>query len=730
MKKFFTSLAIVFLVFSGYFISPVPVSAQTTNTQSVNVEGQADIEAALGSCNIMESFSLCVLWFIYHIILGFSTMVLAFAGKLFDYFISYSLNSNSYQNDFITKGWALIRDLANVMFIFTLLYLAIKHILGGSAKNHIPMLIIVALLINFSMFFTKVAIDAGNILARAFYNSINIQNDTTEAEMGFKAISVAVLDKINPQRLLSQDLFELKYVTGEYSTSTGEVAQSANTNMVKNLDYSFWWYAFIFILLAIVNFVLTFTFLSMALLFLGRVIGLWFAIIFSPVAFITLAVPGLGGMVSRLNFGAWRDLVLKQSFLAPMAMFFIYLTVMFLQIMFTTLVLPESQDTFMKIMGILIPFIFIVLILNTAKKVANDMSGEIGKSVKEWGGKAVGFVGGAALGATAFAGRRMLGSTASKISANFDFNKNIAESKGIKRWMYMQGKSLNSAAENGTYDVRNMSKMKNWVGKTAGFAGGYVTNAASEFGVGKGGFGKGTDLSYKKVQEEKEKEALKKAEEYSKTKPTVLSKKQREDLIKDHAIANQNVVDSLEEVNKNLKANFESESTKDTKRIEELKNKSKSGFNSISEKEKEELASLEQGLATKRTKYETDFKKNETEINTARTNLNKTPDEVIQEKEKELNNSENTKKKEKEYREAYASYVENDIMGKVDSFFGGPNRKSVADNIRKPKEKSKKEKAEDAAREYLEEQEKEAKAKEEKPEEPKPDTGNPYPNNP
>lgn len=719
MKKFFTSLAILFLVFSGYFQSPVPVYAQPDESLSIQSQGQSQpsIESALSGCNIVETFSLCILWLIYHVVLATSTFILALAAKVFDFFISYSLNSNSYTNEFITKGWALIRDLANVMFIFTLLYLAIKHILGGSAKNHIPILIIIALLINFSLFFTKVAIDAGNILARAFYNSMNIENDTSASEYGYKSISVAIVNKINPQQLLSQDFFKPKYTTGDLSSSTGTITQTGDQNMTQNLNDNFWWYAFIFILLAIINFILALTFLSMALLFLGRVIGLWFAMIFSPVAFITLAVPGVGGMVSKLNFNSWKDLVLKQAFLAPIVMFFLYLTVMFLQIMFTTITPQEGQDTFMKIMGILIPFIFIVLILNTAKKVANDMSGEIGKAAKEWGGKAVGFVGGAALGATAFTGRRIIGGAAAAISRNVDFDKNSTDASKSRfyRWRWKQMQSLNSAAESGTYDVRNMSKMKNWVGKTAGFAGGYVTNAASEFGVGKGGFGKGTDLSYKKIQDDAKKKALDESEKRSKVDYSDMSDEEKRDIIDVYKKANEEIVAALEKNNKDLRAVFNTNNANDLKKIEELKNKPQSGFGSITEQEKRELSILEDKI--KNSEEARKIAQNESKIKDIRSKNSKKEEEILKDAAKEES---------KNRRNTIASDYEKDVFGQVDSFFGGVNRKSIANDIRKGKKnESDEEKFVKAAKKLAEKEEKEA-----KPEEPKPDAGNPPPSNP
>ena len=66
------------------------------------------------------------------------------------------------------------------------------------------------------------------------------------------------------------------------------------------------------------------------------------------------------------------------------------------------------------------------------------------------------------------------------------------------------------------------------------------------------------------------------------------------------------------------------------------------------------------------------------------------------------------------------------MFGQVDSFFGGVNRKSIANDIRKGKKnESDEEKFVKAAKKLAEKEEKES-----KPEEPKPDAGNPPPSNP
>ena len=67
------------------------------------------------------------------------------------------------------KGWGAVRDVANIFFILMLLYVAIKTVLSLNVtdnKRLVGVIIIVALLINFSLFTTKVVIDASNIFSK------------------------------------------------------------------------------------------------------------------------------------------------------------------------------------------------------------------------------------------------------------------------------------------------------------------------------------------------------------------------------------------------------------------------------------------------------------------------------------------------------------------------------------------------------------------------------------
>ena len=518
MKKIAIFITTIFLVFSGVLATPVNFASAQTAALPTSA-GQANIESALTNGCSPGQFSMCVLWFIYNIILGLSFWVVGLVASIFDFFLSYTLNSEAYRSDFIIKGWGVIRDISNVAFIFTLLYLAIRHILGMSAKKYIPTLIIVALLLNFSLFFTKIVIDAGNILARAFYNSMVIEG-TPNADPNIKNISVAIVSKINPQQLLGQAIFQKKLTTGNLDTATGQIVTppSGSSEYLEQTISSDWgFFAFIFILVTFVNFTLAGVFLSVALLLVGRTVGLWFAMIFSPIAFITLAVPNSAGFVKQLSFDTWKDTVLKLSFLAPIFLFFLYLIITFLTVIFSSPLPSENTDTFVRIMTVFIPFAFVLTLLTIAKKTATEMAGEIGGTIKSLAGKIGSMVGGAALGSAAFAGRKIIGGAAGRNLTLGNYQERIqraeelgdtAAARRLTRKMETMKKIYSSS-----FDIRNAGESKGVAGWAARQVGSGLRSGMTDFGGDKFAVGKGSKESRKKYVDDIKKERLDLAQE-------------------------------------------------------------------------------------------------------------------------------------------------------------------------------------------------------------------------
>ncbi len=365
-----------------------------------------------------------------------SAQLVRLTGEVFDYFLAYSIDSGSYQgtnNQFVERGWSVIRDIANVGFIFTLLYIAIRHILqagGADTKKLIKSLIIAALLINFSLFFTKIMIDAGNILARAFYNNIEVLN---EENPDHKSISAGIADKLEPQKLVSSNLFKPVDAVGR------EPQYLSNG-----------WATLILGLATFVNVTLALTFLSVFLLFAARVIGLWFMMIFSPLAFLSIAMPSVGKYFGQFGWSEWLGQTMKLSLMAPIFMFFLFLLVMFLEMIYTSQIPSPDQTSVQQIMAVVVPFIAVITIIRMAKDQAKDMAGKAGEALIGAVGKIAGFGAGMVLGGAGIAGRAVLGAGAAKL-ADKNWFKNAASNNMFARQLY----KFTDKTSKASFDARN-----------------------------------------------------------------------------------------------------------------------------------------------------------------------------------------------------------------------------------------------------------------------------------
>ena len=83
----------------------------------------------------------------------------------------------------IDQVWLVIRNISSIFIIFGLLYASIATILDVGKVNvstWVKNIIVAGLLINFSLFFTKVLIDTSNLVSLQFYRAIvpSSQNST------------------------------------------------------------------------------------------------------------------------------------------------------------------------------------------------------------------------------------------------------------------------------------------------------------------------------------------------------------------------------------------------------------------------------------------------------------------------------------------------------------------------------------------------------------------------
>ena len=355
--------------------------------------------------------------------------VLALITKISSYVLDFSttftleFTKNTDIFNAVQKVWVIIRNLFNITFIFILLFTSIKTIIGSSTANTkktIANVIIAALLINFSLFITKVIIDAGNILAVAIYNLATSNGTFTLTDIMGGALGLSGLFSV---------------------ASVGSVFSST--------------FFIITTIQALVMLVAIGVFFYIAGLMLARTVMLIFLMALSPIGFMGDILPS----ISEYSKMWWTNLN-GQVFIAPIFLLFFYLIELVAQSLTPSTVANVSNDYIAYFR-----YIIIMVLLVAAVKVAKSMSGVVGGAVEKLGSLAAGAAIGVATGGAAFAGRTIIGRGAAKLASG-EALTNAAAQKGvggIAARMALKGLNTTSKA---SFDVRNTDSFKSTMGLT------------------------------------------------------------------------------------------------------------------------------------------------------------------------------------------------------------------------------------------------------------------------
>ncbi|MDO8572810.1 MAG: hypothetical protein Q7S11_03530 [bacterium] len=395
------------------------------------------------------NFDDCFAILAYYIFYAPSGLILTLSGGIFDSFLALSVSPLLLNQDFVANSWATIRNLVNLLFILILLWIALGTILqigGVQLKQAVANVIIVALLVNFSFFFTRVVIDASNVIAMEFYNRAGSKSSVGGHIQGVpeKRISERIMGSINPQALLSPTAFE------KWKTSTN----SSNAALI-----------FLFFVAAIINVMIAYVLFYAGFLLVGRVIAFIFLIIASPLAFISYALPKGGSFTS-----SWWNQLLSQAMVAPVFLFFLYIIVQLLSGLGEIIKFSGAQATagtsFTDLFTtVALKAAIVVVALMIALSKTKSLSGSAG----QWATKAGTAVFGAAIGTTALAGRRLIGGGARAL-ADSDRFKRFAARTGVVGEVADRGLRATSS---GTMDIRGIPGMDRAGFGKAGGKGGY-----------------------------------------------------------------------------------------------------------------------------------------------------------------------------------------------------------------------------------------------------------------
>lgn len=281
---------IVGLLFLILVFVAIPINFQTANAE--DSVGCPILPDAL--CDPIGVVAAALL----RIPMAIAAWILWFSGLMLNTVLEYTVTNMSSNIDGITGitiAWATIRDLANMSFLFVLLYIAISTILGRSGsqwKSTLVSIVIAAILINFSLFFTKVIIDASNVITLGFYKQI-VPN--ASVDIG-----------------LSNSIMQPLGLTSLWNPTEGIATLAEFTGSLSKI-------AILSIGSAVFMGITAFVFMAAAIMFLVRYVTIIFLLILSPIALMGSVLPRLKEHASK-----WWKSLLGQAVFAPLFMIMVW----------------------------------------------------------------------------------------------------------------------------------------------------------------------------------------------------------------------------------------------------------------------------------------------------------------------------------------------------------------------------------------------------------------------
>jgi len=204
---------------------------------------------------------------------------------------------DAFPNCVIKVGWTLTRDFSNVLLIFIFIIIVFATILGFETygmRRLLPKLLLVALLINFSQLICGIPVDIASVFMKTFFGG-----------------KINLIDKI-----LNGPLTSIGGILGHWWSSDTLNLQKQSAFFMQTLFLILFAYGFTFLIG-----------LYFLILFL-RIPVLWTLTILSPLAFVSMILPGPPGFpFTRSFWEEWISQFLQWTFIGVFAMFFLWLGV-------------------------------------------------------------------------------------------------------------------------------------------------------------------------------------------------------------------------------------------------------------------------------------------------------------------------------------------------------------------------------------------------------------------
>ncbi len=352
-----------------------------------------DVTSGGGGSDPFEQFAYWIALIIYTFTVGIGSAIAFLGATILNTAVSFSLDSSAYNLDFISTGWVMLRDIANMTFIFMLVYIAIQVMFLAQTHGTVERLVkvlAVALIINFSFFGTRVVIDAGNLISVQFYNAITGGSTATTPDL-----TASIMNGLKFTSALNEDAFKQVSATVGGGSLTALIA-----------------FSFTYLVLGAALFMLAAACVTAAVKFVIRIVMLWFAIITAPLALVAWSFGGGHGGEGGHGgnyFGRWLKNLINHAFYPAVFLFVLLLITHFMSGLtdtggFGSIAVDGNgwQGAVATLANILVRLAFVLVMLFFALK-ASDYFDVAGASVAKTFGNNVAF------GLPGWVGRNTLG---------------------------------------------------------------------------------------------------------------------------------------------------------------------------------------------------------------------------------------------------------------------------------------------------------------------------------
>lgn len=334
-----------------------------------------------GLSNIAGCFSKVISTLINVTLTQITGFILYLSGALLDYSIHFSVVAfsdfvSTTQGSGVYSAWKIIRNLFNIIVVFTLLKLSIQKILSGvdipligsfsptQLKRVLMSLVVFTLLVNFSFFFTKALIDVSNIFTLQFYAATGATPKASVKDaFNNTGLSAQVMTALGLQGIVAK--------RGEMSGVNDATTGSSTLGAINTETVSGALLANIFIIIA------AFVFLQAAFLFALRMVALVILLFGSPLMF----AKGVVGFLDQWS-NKWWKLFWEQLFVAPLFMLMLFMTLYVGNGVGRTIALSAGEGSFF---GNVFTFIVMTLLLLSCIKISKTFGGYAANKATSFG---------------------------------------------------------------------------------------------------------------------------------------------------------------------------------------------------------------------------------------------------------------------------------------------------------------------------------------------------------